>query len=665
MDFRYAIEVGAAFTGIFAIALGAVMLMTRRDRPDIWYFTCAIFASGLWILAVYFSDVSTDLLGLAWWTKAASVAALGYSMFFALFAYAFRYGAPSIGQVLALGLPALLNGIYIATFDSNSIYVSDPFSGFGYDRPVGGVLSGKFSAFLILYFIYYLLGFVILTWRGKSLSARQRLQAKYIRLGVSVSIVAAVLFDIILPLYGIDYLYALGPACSLFLVAAISYAIAQHNLLDIRVVIQRGLIYSVVLALFICVYLGCLALAGVFVQELTEAGIVMVAGATALGGIIGAPALEAFFRRATNRWFFKYRYDYGEALHELSETINTAFDLETLVGEVSSRLKTIFNAKGVAMHVSLEESNQALAEKEYEVVVPVGNPTSPTGMIGLSPKLSGDPYTDEDIRLLQTFSNQLAVAIEKAALVSKLKEHAEKLEERVRDRTEEVRLLQGKQSFLIENMSHELQMPLTVLKGELGELRNRGLLPNVHALFEKSIDDASRHLYKLMKLARMEMDGDAVKAEAVDLSLLLDEVVEYLDVVCRENNIRVEAEIAPGVIVKGDRNALNDLVINLMSNAIKYISGERVIQIRLTGGKQALLEIKDTGVGIAASDLPHIFDRFFHGRSKPNPATPSTGLGLAICRQIVEKHGGKIAAESTQGQGSTFTVTLPLARAED
>lgn len=653
MDFRYYIEILAAFIGILTLALGVVMVLSRRDKSEIWCFAGAIFSSGLWILSVYFSNISTDLAALVWWTKAASITALIYSVFFTIFAFSFRFGFLSWQVVTGLSLPGALNIIYIYTFDPANIYIMNPFEGFGYDRPVGGVLSSNFSAFLILFFVYYLVGLSILLWKSNQLSFRHRLQIKYISFGVSISIVAAVLFDIILPLYGIDYLYALGPACSLFLVTAVSYAIVQHNLLDIRVVFQRGLIYSVLFGLFILVYVSVISLAGILVQEITQAEIVLIAGITALAGIIGAKPLDRFFRRVTNKWFFKDRYDYPTALHELSEALNVAFELSNLREEVANRLKGIFHTSKAL--VMIEEGSSS----EWEILIQIGNPHKPNGFLALGPKRSGDAYTDEDVRLLRTFANQLAIAMERATLVTKLKENAELLEQRVRERTEEVRSLQEKQSYLIENMSHELQMPLTVLKAELEELRAKGLLSNANVQFEKSIDDTSRHLYKLMKLAKMQSGVEALKFQEIDFSYLLEEIMEYLDVVCKDNNISVHLNIQPEIKVHGDIEALNDLVVNLMSNAIKYIAGAREIRVSLTQGEQVELEVADTGMGIDPNDLPFVFDRFFRSRAKSQLGTPSTGLGLAICRQIVESHAGKISVSSELGQGSIFKVTFP------
>lgn len=126
--------------------------------------------------------------------------------------------------------------------------------------------------------------------------------------------------------------------------------------------------------------------------------------------------------------------------------------------------------------------------------------------------------------------------------------------------------------------------------------------------------------------------------------------------------LSISTDLGPAlVVVNGDESALGRLLLILIDNAIKYTPAGGAVDLRLAKDKErALIRIADTGIGIAASDLPHVFDRFWRADKVRTRAEGGSGLGLAIARWIVERHGGEISVSSQLGEGSTFTVALPL-----
>jgi signal transduction histidine kinase len=141
----------------------------------------------------------------------------------------------------------------------------------------------------------------------------------------------------------------------------------------------------------------------------------------------------------------------------------------------------------------------------------------------------------------------------------------------------------------------------------------------------------------------------------------------------RPHSASLRLDCCEAAVVVADPDRLEGLVVNLLDNALKYTPAKGTVRCALRReGDWAVLTVEDTGIGISAEDLPHIFERFYRvdrarhreiGESAhgPDTAVPGTGLGLAIARQIVEEAGGTISAESRQGVGSVFTVTLPSA----
>lgn len=700
MDYRYLIEIFAALIGVFCFALSFVMFRHWRGKKDVGYFAFSIFSAGLWILSVYFADISTNLESLVLWTKLASIAALFYVFFFVIFSYSFRHPGKNWKIYLALLLPILVlpilaNTIYLFKFSLNEVYISDPFINFAYDHPVGGILSGNFSLYLLLFLIYYIIGYVVLLWKYGTLPLRTRLQIKYIVIGTTVSIIAAAFFDILLPLSGIDYLYALGPACTALLILSTAYAIAKHNLLEIKVVVQRGVIYSLLIAVIVGVYLLLLFVLRLVYFEPTGKTINHVSAIiTTLLGIFGAPLLERILRKATDKIFFKERYDYSKAVAELVHILNVEVEFEALVNESKYVLQKILKTK--AIHFLFLKANPDLSEPgsdenkgllnsdqiqnireilpvdelkneilstgahyyAAELIVPLIAAEKVVGLAFIPKKLSGDTYSNQDIDLLNVFSLQAGVALEKARLLWEVQKYSNELEQRVEERTTQIKQLQQEQKNFMNDVSHSLQTPLTVIKGELDFLKMRSKPIEELAKFEKSVDEISRLIYNLLKLAKIEMQNQDTKKEHLNLSILLEDIIEYLNVLCKTNNIKIEKHIQPNIFVLGNKEALETLITNLTSNAIKYIANKKIITITLKKTDYVELAIKDTGIGIEKEHLKFIFNRFYRVGSARSGVS-GTGLGLAISRKIAQNHGGDISVESTPKKGTTFTVRFP------
>jgi len=312
---------------------------------------------------------------------------------------------------------------------------------------------------------------------------------------------------------------------------------------------------------------------------------------------------------------------------------------------------------------------QRLGEKNKTAVsMPIILEHKLVGFLALGKKLSGDSYTSEDMKLLETFSYRAAVAIEKARLYEEVAEYSQSLERKVKERTQEIEELQQAQKQMMIDISHGLQTPLTTIKSELGFLKKQ-IPPNKKiSVFEKSIDEVSVFIYDLLKLARLETGEEKFKKESMSFSRILREQVEYFEVVVQEHHIDLDSSIEDDIIIFGDKKKLEELTVNLVSNAIKYMKqkGKREIHIGLGSARNiAKLTIADNGIGISTKDLPHIFERFYRVENLNNTYTKGTGLGLAICKKIVERHEGTISVTSKLGKGTTFTITLPITPKSD
>jgi len=215
--------------------------------------------------------------------------------------------------------------------------------------------------------------------------------------------------------------------------------------------------------------------------------------------------------------------------------------------------------------------------------------------------------------------------------------------------------------------SHELKTPLTVLRaGVERAITTPGLPQEALAPLEETLQEVKRMtelVDALLTLARADEGIAPLHREPVDLRAIVEETRETGELLAEEAGVKMEVTTPPEpVIVAVDASRIRELILNLLTNAVKYTpSGGGVwMQLGESDGR-VTLTVADSGIGIAPGDLPHIFDRFWRAdsaRTRTGDRT-GTGLGLAICKWIAEAHGGAITVQSRAGRGTSFTVTLP------
>jgi signal transduction histidine kinase len=213
-------------------------------------------------------------------------------------------------------------------------------------------------------------------------------------------------------------------------------------------------------------------------------------------------------------------------------------------------------------------------------------------------------------------------------------------------------------------VSHELKTPLTAMRTSAQVLEAAGIATETKRemldIILRNIDRQTNLVNDLLDLSRIESGRMKLKFERVSLDSLIADSIESVKHAASEKGIKQNLELSESLSsVKGDREKLTQVVINLLNNAIKFTprSGEITIKtIELNG--QVEVKVRDTGIGIPPEDLDKVFDKFYQVDSTLTREAGGTGLGLAICKGIVEAHNGKIWAESELGKGSTFIFTL-------
>jgi two-component system sensor histidine kinase BaeS len=219
---------------------------------------------------------------------------------------------------------------------------------------------------------------------------------------------------------------------------------------------------------------------------------------------------------------------------------------------------------------------------------------------------------------------------------------------------------------LIANVAHELRTPLASIQGYMEGLID-GVLPAEAATFQqvyREADRLQRLVHDLQELSRVEAGAFALDRRPTPASRLVDAVVERLGRQFEEKGVALEADVPadlPPVIADEDR--IGQVLLNLVGNALQYTpaGGQVCIRARREGDTLSIA-VEDTGIGISAEHLSHVFERFYRVDKSRSRAGGGSGIGLTIARHLVEAHGGTMQAESAgQGRGSTFSFTLPVA----
>ncbi len=315
----------------------------------------------------------------------------------------------------------------------------------------------------------------------------------------------------------------------------------------------------------------------------------------------------------------------------------------------------------VAVPVSVLDSELAWFKKIFVLSIPVV--LILTGIIAFFiTKKSFQPITS----MIESARWISASNLSKRLPLPKAKDEIHLLGETLNAMFERIEVAFNTQKQFVADASHEIRTPLTIIRSEL-EFANKIIIDELAkasiSISLSEVDRLANLTQQLLLLAKLDSKQLQLRIEIVRLDELLIECVQRMDSIAAAKNIFLSLHIEDAFQLKGDREKLQSIIINLIDNAITYSSSASTIFISLkrseSNNSKVAIEVKDSGIGIAQEDLPFIFKRSFRTQEGKVHANGS-GLGLAITQGFVEMHKGTIAVQSEEGKGSLFRVEFPI-----
>jgi len=717
--------IGAFITGTLAAFFGVFVYFKNRTRMENQIFGVMSFSLTIWSINFGFWQMATDKTTAFLYVHLLMIGAIFIPIFYIHYILALLNLIQEKKKFLIAGY--LITLIFLF-FNFTPYLVKDLRSVLYFPYwPEGGVL---FHFWLLWFLIALSYGLYILIKKIKESRGIKREQIKYVILAASIAFGGGLT---IFPLW-----YKIPcPPIGIFIIflypLILAYAILRYRFMDIRFVLGRGAIYTlsfitVIASAFLLIFLNNLL--GNPVPISIAWPLILIIS------ILLFQPIFRFFEKFASKYFYYTFYSYQTVLTDLGRKLTQVLDLDQLSSLIVNTLMNTMKLDRTVVllrepgdgeyiiqrNIGFKEENGISLVKDNFLTVWLGRTQKPlvyeelsliirdttekeegerleklqgnmkrieaalclplfieekiVGMIVLGNKLSGEPYSSQDIELLTNLANQASIALQNARLYSEVKGFSKKLEREVEKATrelkeayEELKKLDKAKSEFISIASHQLRTPLTAIKGYISMMREK-IYGKPPEKMEKPLENiylSNERLIKLvndlLSVSRIEAGRMEIKFEKLSLEEIITSVVEELKNEVKKKNIYLnwEKPKKPLPKISIDRDKIRQAIMNVIDNAIRYTEkGGVTINLKILDSKFQI-QVKDTGAGLTKYELSKMFESFSRGAAGTRLYTEGVGLGLYIARRFMEMHDGKIWAESKgPGKGSTFYVELPI-----
>jgi len=686
--------ISCAITGTLSFLFGIFVYLKNRSSNVNKMWMILNFSASLWSWSLFARELSLERTTALFFVRLCYVGAILIPAFFLHF----------VSSLVKQVRNKLIFFIYVLSlifliFDFTPLFIKDvrPILSFRY-YGTPGIIFPLFVIFFISIAVYS--HYILIKYFKKS-EGQTRNQIRYLLFATIIGFLGG--GTTFLPNFNIE-VFPFGFYLISIYVLITSYAIAKHRLMDINIVLKKGTTYAL-LMLLLFVPSSLLIILGqkFFYKEINYLFLAFIFSILLLVSIFFYK-IKPRTEKVVEQFLFKKYYDYRETLGKFSKVIVSILDLQSLSKRVIETITQtmgvenaslfllneekegyyLFESKNIKIDSSLLPKGDPLPQYlqkvgeiiireelikqdnipelknvvdkmsllEAEVSIPLISKGQLVGMINLSHKFNKDIYSHEDIELLSTLANQMAIAIENARLYEDLKRSKSYM--RRADRLASL-------GTLTAGLAHEIRNPLVAIKTftqllperfEDEEFRNH--FTNIASA---EVDRISSLITELLDFAR----PSDPKLESEDINSILDGMILLVSTETKKKQVNVVKSYSPNLpLVQIDREQIKQVFLNILLNAIEATPEDGSITVKTRsfmkpGGEPYIqIEFTDIGCGIPPEKLEEIFNPFFTTKSA------GSGLGLSISHQIVEDHKGYIHVESELTKGSSFFINLPL-----
>jgi len=564
-----------------------------------------------------------------------------------------------------------------------------------------------FDAFHVSLFLY--LGgavFNIVHSFSTSKLREEKKQLQWLVWGLCIGSAPFLFLQILPQLLFSQYLIAEEYATIFFLVIPFSWSMSflKYRFLDIEILINRSIVYSV-LTIFIVLVFGLVffLVTTAFGRQMAVAEYLIVAGVALLMAFLFVPVRD-WLQRITDETLFTARVHFRSAVNSISEELHRSPTVDALFAGLAERLAAFVPSRCVSVYVfensvfirrtfrgepmsdwiqvprdvreilmhspllaaggssklNSGEAERWLEQTGYALCRAMTDERGELrGALFLSPRTKADRFREEEIDLVSTLGAQAAEVLQRLYVQERMI-----LEQAEKKRLNELSELK---SYFVSSVSHELRMPLTSIRMfaetlRLGRVTQKRRRKEYLAIIEGESARLDRLIQNVLNFARIERGAKEYEFGPADIRRVTMNAVASLRYEYKAVRAKLETIIPKKLpTIHADADALEEVLINLLSNALKYSTMKKHIRLTVTAKPRFVqFEVADSGIGISAEELPNIFEKFYRVRDRRTQQVGGTGLGLPVVKHIVDAHGGAISVRSTPGKGSTFTVKIPI-----
>lgn len=550
-------------------------------------------------------------------------------------------------------------------------------------------------------------------------------QLAYIFMGTFLAGSLSTITNLLIPLLGQTQFIWLGPTWTLFAVMTIAISIVKHQLFDIKLAAVRSVAYIGVLVTLSAVYYLVAYLLSRLVITGSAADSISFGPLNVLLALLLAllfQPVKRFFDTATTNIFYRGNYDAETLYADMSRLLASTTDLRGLLERASSKLASTLKAEqGMFFiyhsedmdhyvssgtpgrsHIALADAHalnrfverrgdevmvidalethddlrRLMVSYKFAVILPLKRAGAIVGYLCLGEHRGGG-YTTKDIRVLETLSDELVVAIQNALAVQEIKEMNATLEQKIDVATKELRSSNAQLRHIDEvkdefmsMASHQLRTPLTSVKGYLSMVLEGDagkINPQQKQLLEEAFNSSERMVRLIsdfLNVSRLQTGKFIIEKAPVDLAKIAAQEVASLQVLASGHGLKVEFQQPKSeCMVNADEGKIRQVIMNFIDNAIYYSRPDTTIKVTLEQvGSTYEVVVIDTGIGVPKAEQARLFQKFFRATNARSQRPDGTGVGLFLAKKVITAHSGKLIFSSIEGEGSHFGFSLPMLR---